>query len=81
VLHNRNSNTALYTVLNSDFLEIERRLKTYLGLPLTPPLQRAAAIHTSSQDVEREEKSSTSKRNAKKAQKRKAKADRPNIVW
>lgn len=47
ILHQRNSNTALYVLLNSDFEEVERRLKTYLGLPLTQPMHKVAQLESS----------------------------------
>lgn len=95
VLHNRNSNTALYTVLNSDFVEVERRLKLFLGIPLTAPMQKIAAIDGASAAVEAEavarqggvtgvagsSAGSSSKKNAKKGLKRKSKDNRINIVW
>lgn len=44
IVQNRNSNTALYTVLNSDWIDIERKLKALLGIPLAPVLHKIAEI-------------------------------------
>jgi len=44
IIQNRNSNTALYTVLNSDWLDVERKLKTFLGISLAPTQHKIAEI-------------------------------------
>ena len=44
IVRNRNSNTVLYTVLNSDWMDVERKLKALLGIPLVPALHKIAEI-------------------------------------
>ena len=46
VLHCRNSNTALYVMLNSDFEQVERKLKTHLGLSLTAKMHKIAELES-----------------------------------
>jgi hypothetical protein len=86
VLHQRNSNTALYTVLNSDFLEVEKRLKTYLGWSLAPKMHKIAEVESAgavkSAAVEAGKggaSGGSSKKNEKKKSKRKS--SRANITW
>jgi glutaredoxin-related protein len=86
VLHQRNSNTALYTVLNSDFLEVEKRLKTYLGWSLAPKMHKIAEVESGSGvkgeavgEVGKGGTGGSSKKNEKKKSKRKS--NRANITW
>lgn len=44
ILQQRNSNTALYVVLNSEWVDVERKLKHYLGISLVPQLHKIASI-------------------------------------
>lgn len=44
ILQQRNSNTALYVVLNSEWLDVERKLKHSLGINLAPENHKIAAI-------------------------------------
>lgn len=44
ILQQRNSNTALYVVLNSEWVDVERKLKGYLGISLTPQVHKIASI-------------------------------------
>jgi hypothetical protein len=85
VLHQRNSNTALYTVLNSDFLEVEKRLKTHLGWSLAPKMHKIAEVECGGGgksevgEVGKGSASCSSKKNEKKKSKRKS--NRANITW
>jgi hypothetical protein len=44
IIQNRNSNTALYVVLNSEFEDVERKLKSLLNISLAPKLHKIAEI-------------------------------------
>jgi hypothetical protein len=44
IIQNRNSNTALYVLLNSQWDEEERKLKVYLGIPLKQVQHKIAEI-------------------------------------
>eukprot|EP01038_Epipyxis_sp_PR26KG_P011999 gene11999-16063_t len=42
IIQNRNRNTALYTIINSDWEEVDLKLKKYLGIDLKPKMVKAA---------------------------------------
>jgi RimJ/RimL family protein N-acetyltransferase len=44
IVRNRNKDTALYCVLNSDFEQVELNLKKLLGLPIRPPNKKVKKI-------------------------------------
>lgn len=55
IIQNRNSNTCLYVILNSEWSEIQNRLKAFLGHPTGPVKMKATAIDVS--EIAREIKS------------------------
>lgn len=46
IVQNRNSNTALYVVLNSEWEDAERKLKTLLKISLAPKMHKIAEIES-----------------------------------
>lgn len=57
VVQRRNRNTALYVVLNSDWLEVETKLKRRMGYSLQPVVHKVAEIE-SARDIGGRKKSS-----------------------
>ena len=69
-IHNRrNSDTALYALLNSEWQLVEIALKKHLGLPLKEPMKSAIAID----DLEFEQSSNGSKGSKKNGKMKKSK--------
>lgn len=53
IVHNRNRDTALYSMLNSDWEDIEVRIKKHIGLSLKPVMHNAIEID-SGKDIEKQ---------------------------
>ena len=56
IVQNRNSDTALYVVLNSDWVDVERKLKVLLGMSLKPIVHKIAEIEPPDLQVKHEKK-------------------------
>ena len=53
IVHNRNRDTALYSLLNSDWEDIEVRIKKHIGLSLKPVMHNAIEID-SGKDIDKQ---------------------------